>query len=382
MSKEGALAGITVLDLSRLLPGPCCSMMLADHGARVIAIEDKRFIADDLFITTVNRNKEHMSLNLKTLEGKEIFFRLVERADVLLEGFRPGVVHRLGIDYDTVCKINAKIIYCSITGYGQTGPCRDRAGHDVNFLAHSGVLGLIGAPDRPPSIPGVQIADIAGGGMNAAIGILLALVARERIGKGQYIDISMTDSMVSLLPLTLFLQQRTGEDPKRGETLLSHRYACYNTYETADGRYLSIGAVENRFWKRLCDHLGVPAYASLQYDEKRRLEIVDCLRTTFKQKTLTEWESELADMDICWGPVRNLQEVLQEPLFRQRNMVVDIRDQKGETTTTLGVPVKLSATPGSIRTPPVNFGESTIPILRELGYTENQIKEFADKGVF
>jgi len=382
MSTEGALAGITVLDLSRLLPGPCCSMMLADHGARVIAIEDKRFIADDLFITTVNRNKEHMSLNLKTLEGKEIFFRLVERADVLLEGFRPGVVHRLGIDYDTVCKINAKIIYCSITGYGQTGPCRDRAGHDVNFLAHSGVLGLIGAPDRPPSIPGVQIADIAGGGMNAAIGILLALMARERIGKGQYIDISMTDSMVSLLPLTLFLQQRTGEDPKRGETLLSHRYACYNTYETADGRYLSIGAVENRFWKRLCDHLGMPAYASLQYDEKRRLEIVDFLRTTFKQKTLAEWESELADMDICWGPVRNLQEVLQEPLFRQRNMVVDIRDQKGETTTTLGVPVKLSETPGSIRTPPVNFGESTIPILRGLGYTENQIKEFANKGVY
>ena len=382
MSAEGALAGITVLDLSRLLPGPCCSMMLADHGARVIAIEDKRFIADDLFITTVNRNKEHMSLNLKTFEGKEIFFRLVERADVLLEGFRPGVVHRLGIDYDTVCKINAKIIYCSITGYGQTGPCRDRAGHDVNFLAHSGVLGLIGAPDRPPSIPGVQIADIAGGGMNAAIGILLALMARERTGKGQYIDISMTDSMVSLLPLTLFLQQRTGEDPKRGETLLSHRYACYNTYETADGRYLSIGAVENRFWKRLCDHLGMPAYASLQYDEKRRHEIVDFLRTTFKQKTLAEWESELADMDICWGPVRNLQEVLQEPLFRQRNMVVDIRDQKGETTTTLGVPVKLSATPGSIRTPPVNFGESTIPILRELGYTENQIKEFADKGVY
>ena len=382
MSNKGALAGITVLDLSRLLPGPCCSMMLADHGARVIAIEDKRFIADDLFITTVNRNKEHMSLNLKTLEGKEIFFRLVERADVLLEGFRPGVVRRLGIDYDTVCKINSKIIYCSITGYGQTGPCRDRAGHDVNFLAHSGVLDLIGEPDRPPSIPGVQIADIAGGGMNAAIGILLALVARERTGKGQYIDISMTDSMVSLLPLTLFLQQRTGEDPKRGEILLSHRYACYNTYETADGRYLSIGAVENRFWKRLCDHLGVPAYASLQYDEKRRLEIVDCLRTTFKQKTLAEWESELADMDICWGPVRNLQEVLQEPLFRQRNMVVDIRDQKGETTTTLGVPVKLSETPGSIRTPPVNFGESTIPILKELGYNENQIKEFADKGVY
>ncbi len=382
MSNEGALAGITVLDLSRLFPGPYCSMMLADHGARVIAIEDKRFITDDLFLTTVNRNKEHMSLNLKTPEGKKIFFGLVEKADVILEGFRPGVVQRLGVDYDAVCRINSKIIYCSITGYGQTGPYRDRAGHDVNYLAHSGVLDLMGEPDRPPSIPGVQIADIAGGTMSAVIGILLALLAREKTGKGQYIDISMTDSTVGLLPLVLFLQQRTGENPTRGDMLLAHRYACYNTYETSDGRYLSIGAVENRFWKNLCEYLEAPEYAALQYDENRRFEIIDFMRTTFKQKTLTDWESELADMDICWGPVRNLQEVLQEPLFRERDMVVDIRDQKGETTTTLGVPVKLSETPGSIRTPPVNFGESTIPILKELGYGEDQIKEFADKGVF
>lgn len=382
MSNQGALAGITVLDLSRLLPGPYCSMILADHGARVIAIEDKRFLADELFITTLNRNKEHMSLNLKTPEGKEIFLRLVSNADVLLEGFRPGVVHKLGIDYDTVCKINSKIIYCSITGYGQTGPFRHRAGHDVNFLGYSGVLDLIGEPDRPPSIPGVQIADIAGGGMNAAIGILLALAARERTGKGQYIDISMTDAMVSLLPLTLFLQQRTGEKPKRGESLLSHRYACYNTYETSDGRCISIGAVENRFWKLLCEHLGVPQYAALQYDENHRLEIQDFMRTTFKQKTLAEWESDLADVDACWGPVRTLTEVLLDPLFLERDMVADIFDQNGKTTKTLGVPVKLSETPGSIRTPPVGFGESTTSILRELGYSEDQIKAFADKGVF
>jgi len=382
MSKEGALAGITVLDLSRLLPGPYCSMILADHGARVIAIEDKRFIADDLFITTVNRNKEHMSLNLKTPEGQDIFLRLVEKADVLLEGFRPGVVHRLGIDYDTVCRVNPQIIYCSITGYGQSGPCCDRAGHDVNFLGYSGVLDLIGEPDRPPSIPGVQIADIAGGGLNAAVGILLALLARARTGKGQYIDISMTDAMVSLLSLTLFLQQHTGEDPKRGETLLSHRYACYNTYETSDDRCITIGAVENRFWKRLCEHFDAPEYGPLQYSEDRRVEILEFLRATFKQKTLAEWESELADLDICWGPVRSLQEVLTDPLFRERDMVVDILDKNGKTTNALGVPVKLSTTPGSIRTAPVGFGENTATILRELGYTEAQVKEFADKGVF
>ncbi|MGD8258777.1 MAG: CoA transferase, partial [Desulfobacterales bacterium] len=210
MTNQGTLSGITVIDLSRLLPGPYCSMILADHGARVIAIEDRRFLADGLFFNIVNRNKEHMSLNLKTDEGKEIFFRLVQTADVLLEGFRPGVVNRLGVDYDSVRKVNSQIIYCSITGYGQNGPYRDRVGHDVNYLSNAGVLNLIGEPDRPPSIPGVQIADIAGGGMNAAIGILLALFAREKTGKGQYIDISMTDGMVAFLPAVMFFQQLTG----------------------------------------------------------------------------------------------------------------------------------------------------------------------------
>jgi crotonobetainyl-CoA:carnitine CoA-transferase CaiB-like acyl-CoA transferase len=380
--KNGALSGITVLDLSRLLPGPFCSMILADHGARVISVEDKRFMTDDFFITTVNRNKEHMSLNLKTSEGKEIFFRLVKKIDVLLEGFRPGVVNRLGIDYETICKVNPKIIYCSVTGYGQTGPYKNRAGHDVNFLGHSGVLNLMGEPDRPPSIPGVQIADIAGGGMNAAIGVLLALLARDRTGKGQYIDISMTDGMVNLLPLTLFFRQRTGEDPKRGESLLSHRYAFYNTYETADGRYITIGAVENRFWKQLCEHLGVSDYTHLQYNENRRQEILDFMRATFKKKTLAQWEAELTDLDICWGRVQNLDEVLQDPLFREREMVVDIKQKNQGKIPTIGVSIKLSETPGTIRTPPVDFGESTVSILQELGYNEDQIKAFADKGVY
>ena len=382
MAKSGSLSGITVLDLSRLLPGPFCSMILADHGARVISVEDKRFMADDFFITTVNRNKEHMSLNLKTTEGKEIFFRLVKKTDIFLEGFRPGVVHRLGIDYDKVRNINPKIIYCSITGYGQTGPYRNRAGHDVNYLGYSGVLDLMGEPDRPPSIPGVQIADIAGGGMNAAIGVLLALLARERTGKGQYIDISMTDGMLGLLPLTLFFQQRTGEVPRRGESILSHRYAFYNTYETSDGRHFSIGAVENRFWKKLCERMGVPEYTNLQYDENRREEILDFMRTSFKSKTLAEWETELADLDVCWGKIQNLDEVLNDPLFRARGMVVDILQKNGKKTATIGVPVKLSETPGTVRTPPVGFGENTVSILQELGYTEDQIKVFIDKGVF
>ena len=258
MNKNGALAGIKVLDLSRLLPGPYCSMVLADHGAAVIAVEDRRFLADGLFLNNVNRNKRHMTLNLKSKEGMEIFFRLAKEADVVLEGFRPGVVDKLGVGYDAVCKVNPKIIYCSITGFGQNGPFRERVGHDANYLSFAGVLDLIGEAKRPPSIPGVQIADIAGGGMNAVIGILLALFARENTGKGQYIDISMTDGVVGMLPLVQFFQNLTGKAPARGNALLSHRYACYNTYETADGRYLSIGAVEHRFWKQLCELLGLP----------------------------------------------------------------------------------------------------------------------------
>ena len=381
MPNQGALSGIKVLDLSRLLPGPYCSMILADHGARVIAIEDRRFMDDGLFFSQLYRNKEHMSLNLKTEEGKKIFFRLANDADVILEGFRPGVVQRLGVDYDTVLKVNPKIIYCSISGYGQTGEYRDRAGHDVNYLSISGALDLIGQANHPPSIPGIQIADIAGGGMNAAIGILMALFSRERTGKGQYIDISMTDGLVSFMPFAFFFKQITGQFPKRGDSILSHRYACYNTYETADGRYISVGTVENRFWKNLCKFLEVPEYTPLQYDENRRQEIIDFMKTTFRKKTFKQWKKDLAGIDACCEPIQNFSEVLKNPLFREREMIVEVTGKDGIKTLVIGVPVKLSETPGSVITPPVAFGENTEAILKELGYSKKQIKELSDMEV-
>ncbi len=381
MTQKGALDGIIVLDMSRLLPGPFCSMVLADHGARVIAIEDKRFAGEFGLTKTVYRNKEHMCLNLKSDQGREIFLSMARQADVILEGFRPGVTKRLGVDYDAVAAVNPKIIYCSITGYGQTGPNREIAGHDVNYLSVAGVLDLIGEKNGPPCIPGFQIADIAGGGLYGVIGILLALVAREKTGRGQYIDISMTDGSASLLSLALSISQALGQTMRRSDTLLSHRYACYNVYETADQRYISIGAVENRFWKNLCDYFGVPEFTALQYDDARRHELIEFMKNRFKQKTLTEWEKELAPLDICWGPVKTFEEALASCLFKDREMVVEMTEKDGKKLVVLGTPVKMSRTPGAVRTLPPDFGEHTRQVLKDFGYTDHEIDEFSQRGV-
>lgn len=382
MIPKGALSGVTVLDLSRLLPGPYCSMILADHGARVIAIEDrKQYAADGLFLPNVCRNKQHMTLDLKSETGKEIFFQMVEKADVILEGFRPGVVDRLGVGYESVRQVKSDIIYCSVSGYGQTGAFRDRVGHDINYLGYAGVLNMIGEAGRPPSIPGVQIADMAGGGMNAAIGILLALFAREKTGEGQVVDVSMTDGMVGLLPVALYWKSLMGETPPRGDNMLSHRYACYNTYETADGRHMAVGAVEGKFWKAICQRLELPDYASAQYDDAKRNEIIDAFRETFRKKTFDQWEEELADLDLCVSGIRTAEEAMAFPLFREREMFVEAPGASGKTETTIGVPVKLSGTPGSVRNASVQFGQDTEKILSELGYSPEQIAGFAEQGI-
>jgi crotonobetainyl-CoA:carnitine CoA-transferase CaiB-like acyl-CoA transferase len=378
---NSALSDLTVLDLSRLLPGPYCSMILADHGARVIAVEDKRFMADGHFINMIYRNKEHISLDLKTQKGKEIFFKLARKADIVMEGFRPGVTARLGIDYETVKGVNPQIIYCSITGYGQTGPYRDRVGHDANYLGIAGVLDLIGETDKPPSIPGVQFADIAGGGMNGALGILLALHARERTGKGQYIDISMTDAMAGLLPLGIFFQQATGNMLTRSDNILSHHYAFYNTFETKDKKYLTICAVEHKFWKTLCELLEVPEYAPLQYDENRRIEIIDFMRNTFKQQSLEEWTTILGELDIAWGPIHNLKEAMQDQHLKHREMFSEFENEHGNPAPTIGIPVKLSETPGSLRSQPPTFGKNTKEVLAELGYAEGEIKALFEENI-
>lgn len=376
----GSLTGFRVLDLSRLLPGPYCSMLLADHGAEVISIEDRRFEADDLFFTSLYRNKKHLSLNLKSEEGKKIFNQLADQCDVLIEGFRPGVAARLGIDFETLHQRFPAIVYCSISGYGQTGAWADKAGHDINYLGTSGVLDLIGPAAGPPSIPGIQIADI-GGSLNAVIGILLALLARHRSGKGQYVDISMTDGLLGFLSLPHYFYLQTGTLPKRSTELLSHRYGCYNTYETADGSAIAVGALEHRFWKQLCTALSIDKFIDHQFDESKREEIIAELRTIFRTKSSKDWEQYLQNLDVCCTRILDFDEVLNHPLFRDREMIVELEQPDGTTLKSLGMAIKLSGTPGSIRSGPARFGQHNEEILGGLGYSGAEIEQLRHRRV-
>ncbi|VFQ42791.1 CaiB/BaiF CoA transferase family protein [Desulfoluna butyratoxydans] len=376
----GALSGITVLDLSRLLPGPWCTMMLADHGARVIALENPRYASQGAFPDLINRNKEHMGLDLKSDTGRAIFLKLAARADVIVEGFRPGVTDRLGVGYDHVKAVNPGIVYCSITGYGQTGPLRDTPGHDINYLSAAGALDLMGSREAP-HVPGLQVADIAGGSLSAVSGILLALFHRERTGRGQFIDISITDGTLALMHLALNISQETGKEPARCDTLLSHRYAFYNTYETADGKFVALGALEPKFWVAFCRATGLERFEALQFDDNRREEIIQAVGDLIKSKSLAHWSERFNAMDLCWSPVSSLSEAMDSRLFREREMVVESRNRNGKPAKTIGVPVKLSETPGSIRTAPFSFGKNTDTLLTELGYTPEEIQTFKEAGV-
>jgi crotonobetainyl-CoA:carnitine CoA-transferase CaiB-like acyl-CoA transferase len=377
-----ALAGVKILDLSRLLPGPYCSMILADLGAEVLRIEDKRFAGEGPGMPTVMRNKKHMTLNLKHPQGREIFYRLVQKADVIMEGFRPGVTERLGIDYQRLKRINEKIIYCSLTGYGQDGPYKNMVGHDLNYLSFAGILSLNSEPGQKPIIPPIQIADIAAGGMLAALGIMAALIFRQKTGQGQYLDISMLDGLIAMLPFLATLYWEGGEEPNASDTLLSGRFPCYNIYKTKDGQYISIGALEHRFWVNLCQKLGREDFIPYQFATgEKREEIFRFLQNTFQQKTREEWMVELRDVDVCFGKVLTLKEALNDPQVKHRKMVVEFpHSQKGRQKY-LACPLKLSVTPPSIRQGAAEFGEHTEEVLRELGLGPDEIKKLREEGV-
>ena len=371
-----SLAHVRVLDLSRQLPGPFCSTLLADLGADVLAIA----APDDPFgvgMPLLARNKRSMRLNLKHAAGRDIFRRLAADADVVLEGFRPGVTARLEIDYPTLAAANPRLVYCSISGYGQDGPYRDRVGHDVNYLGYAGVLEFIGPEGGPPVLPGVQIADIGGGAQMAAIGILAAVIARDRTGRGQHVDVAMCDGAFAWNVYHVLLQQRSGAPPRRGAEHVTGGWACYNVYETRDGRWVTVGAYEPHFWARLCRHFGRDDLVPQQWaGDPARGEILAFFRARFRERTLAEWMAELGEVEICFGPVNTLDESFADPQLRHRGMVVE-RDGFRMP----GPPIKLSATPASIRTPPPAFGADTDAVLAGLGFDASAIAGLRTEGI-
>jgi crotonobetainyl-CoA:carnitine CoA-transferase CaiB-like acyl-CoA transferase len=356
------LDGLVVLDLTRLLPGAAATMQLANFGAEIVKIEEPergdygRWIppyldGEGAVFHMVNRGKKSVALDLKSDSGREAFLKLARTADVLVESFRPGTMQRLGLSYETLHPSNERLIYVSITGYGQHGPWAAMAGHDINYMALGGALEGNGACGGPPAIPGIQIADLAGGAMQAVTGVLLALAARAKTGRGQAVDVSMVDGVACLLPVALGLYAATGELPARGDGLLTGRYACYRVYEAADGRSIAVGALEPKFWDALCRALGCEQFIADQFAEgPRREEIVAELAGIFRMRTAEEWFERLRSADACVTPVRNVAEVAAQFGLGRGDSVVAPR---------------LSDTPGRLGGLPPRLGEHTHEVLRE-----------------
>jgi crotonobetainyl-CoA:carnitine CoA-transferase CaiB-like acyl-CoA transferase len=368
-------------------------MFLADLGAEVIRIEPgggraAAAIAPDLgqdeerqrLHSAVWRNKKSIVLNLRIDEAREVFYKLAKRADVIVEEFRPGVVKRLGVDYETIRQMNPRIVYCSVTGYGQDGPYRDLAGHDVNYLSTGGAQGIIGQRGGPPVAPTNLIADYAAGGMQAAIGILAALMARERTGKGQHVDISMVDGVLSLMHMEASLYFTAGNVPRPGDILLFSGAPWYGVYETKDGKYISIGALEPWFWENLCRALDQEDLIPHQWaGEPKWEEMTSRFQEVFLTKTRDEWVELLRQTDTCVAPVYSLDEVFSDPHVRHRNMLLEIDHSTSGKVRQVGISIKLSETPGAVRSLPPSRGEHTDAILLALGYSKEEVATLREK---
>ena len=398
-----ALEGIKVLDFCRNAPGMFATMILADLGADVLMVERpmdetraayERIVAgietpDDerrhASFNALQRNKRSIALNLKEPESLEIFRQLAADADVVVEGFRPGVVDRLGVGYEQVKEINPRTVYCSVSGYGQTGPYSQMAGHDINYISFAGALGLIGdSPDGKPAIPLNLIADYAGGGLCGAVGILSALMAREKTGRGQYVDIAMTEGVLYMLCGMIASASSQGFRATRGATRLNGGSPFYNVYRAADGKYFSIAAIEPWFWENLCRSIGredlIPHQASTG---EKRDEIASVLETTFLTKTRDEWFEALREANISVGKVYDLDEALSDPQALARGMVVELEvpDVLEGRVIQPGIPFHLSGTPGAVRRTGSVTGQHTAEVLTALGYAPDAIEELRARGV-
>ena len=392
----GALEGVRVLDLTRLLPGGFCTLLLADMGADVLKVDDtgggdyirwmppyyggeeqQRAGVASAYFLALNRNKRSMRLNLKHERGSEVLLRLVDDYDVLVESFRPGVMDRLGVGYETLRERNPRLIYCPISGYGQDGPLTDRSGHDTNYLALNGLLGLTGRRGGPPIQSAGQIADLGGGGLMAAVGILAAVVERERSGEGQMVDISMTDGALSWLSMVVarFFAEQTV--PRRGELELAGGIACYFPYETKDGKWVSLGALEPKFWQNWCNGAGRPDLIEKQFEHPDSPAGHEVARV-FIQKTQADWTAFAGEHDCCLEPILDLDEVVESDLVRARGMIVEL-DQPGiGAVKQVGAPIKLSRTPADTSGAAPALGGDTDDVLREVGVDPQALR---DEGV-
>ncbi|HKP12326.1 MAG TPA: CaiB/BaiF CoA-transferase family protein [Blastocatellia bacterium] len=387
-----ALAGIRVLDLSRMLPGPFASMMLGDLGAEVVKVEEPT-VGDptrhspplvgkqSAAFLQVNRNKKSIALDLKRAGARDIFLRLAADADVVLEQFRPGVVDRLGIGYEAVKQANPRVVYCSLTGFGQDGPHRDRSGHDMNYLALAGVLGLTTDERGKPVIPGVQVADLAGG-MVAAFAILAALMARERTGSGQYVDVSMFDVMLAMLAIPAAHHFAGKTMDVGGKYALNGAYPFYHVYETSDGKYMTLGALEPKFWANFCKAVGREELVSRQFDDgERRERLFAEVRAIFKARTQAEWVERMRDADCCCEPVLSMAEAFAHPQTAAREMVRGHTAQSALSFMHLAAPYKLSETPPRTESAAPRLGEHTDELLEALGVGAQERERLRAAGI-
>lgn len=378
-----ALQGLKVLDLTRLLPGPFATMFLADFGAEVIKIEqpgegdysrsyEPQLAGIGYRFLILNRNKKSMTLNLKSAEGKEIFRKMAADADVVIESFRPGVMKKLGLDYESVSSINPRVIFCSVSGFGQQGPYAMEAGHDLNYISLAGIPSLTGERGEKPVIPGIQIADLTAGLM-AVIGILTAVQARNHTGRGQYIDVSLFASAMAMLASDASTYFGSAKVPLRGEGRLTGGWPNYYIYETKDGRYLACGALEKKFWINLCKVIEREDMID-QVDNPANYEAIrNELTKVFAERTLSEWENLLENKDTCVTPVKNIDEVFSDPHVLVNGLAVTQFDARLGEYRQLGVPIKLSDTPGQLVKSAPGLGEHTIELLQALGYSDAQI---------
>ncbi|MBN1905348.1 MAG: CoA transferase [Deltaproteobacteria bacterium] len=392
-----ALSGLTVLDLSRFAPGPFCTGILGDMGADIIKIEEagrpsgrraengkgkgmpevREFAPPDSPYDPSNRNKRSIGINLKSDAGREIFYRLAKKADIVVEGFRPGVTDRLGIGYEKLREINRRIIYCAITGYGQDGPYKFLPGHDVNYISQAGYLAIL----KEPRLPGNLIGDIAGGGMQAVIGILAAVIARAKTGEGQFVDISITDGVIAQLGPYFAAYSMNKKMPDEIDLVSTGTVPFYNLYRTKDGKMLGLGCSEPWFYVNLCKAMGCEEMIPYQGEVEKYEEITERFSKIFLTKTRDEWFDILTKSDIAVSKVLSFDELAEDPQIKHRDMIVELDHPELGKVKQAGIPVKLSATPGSIRKFAPKRGEDAVNILLETGYSKEEIEKLEKDDV-